>query len=208
MVEPPGVLTRDGPHGRLVAYPLREALVPVRCVALLRGVNLGGNKKVPMADLRRLVEDLGFTDVRTLLNSGNVVFTARSNAVRGAAARIQQAVLDELGVSSKVTVLTAAEVAEILDENPLAGLCDNPSRMLIAVFAEEEARGKAEALARQAWKPEVMAVGRRAAYLWCVNGIAAGQLGFAVDKALKTGVTARNLGTMTKLRGLAEAGPG
>jgi uncharacterized protein (DUF1697 family) len=181
--------------------------VPVRCVALLRGVNLGGNKKVPMTDLRRLVEALGFSDVKTLLNSGNVVFTARSNAVRGAAARIQQAVLDELGVSSKVTVLTAAEVAEILDENPLAGLCDNPSRMLIAVFAEEEARGKAEALARQAWKPEVMAVGRRAAYLWCVNGIAAGQLGFAVDKALKTGVTARNLGTMTKLRGLAEAGP-
>lgn len=176
--------------------------MPERCVALLRGVNLGGNKKVPMAELRRIVQELGFTDVSTLLNSGNVVFTARSNAVRGAAARIQQAVLDELGVSSKVTVLTAAELGAMLDENPLAGLCDNPSRMLIAVFAEAGAREKAEALAKQVWKPEVMAVGSRAAYLWCVNGIAAGQLGFAVDKALKTGVTARNLGTMTKLRGL------
>jgi hypothetical protein len=50
-----------------------------------------------------------------------------------------------------------------------------------------------------------MAVGKRAANLGRVNGIAAGQLGFAVDKALKTGVTARNLGTMSKLRGMAEA---
>ncbi|HEU4828748.1 MAG TPA: DUF1697 domain-containing protein [Gemmatimonadales bacterium] len=180
--------------------------MPQRCIALLRGVNLGGNKKVPMAELRRLVEGLGFTDVRTLLNSGNVVFTARANAVRTAAARIQQAVLDQLGVSSKVTVLTAEELGAILDENPIAGLCDNPSRMLVAVFAEEDARSRAVRLAEQRWEPEVMAVGKRAAYLWCVNGISAGQLGFAVDKALKTGVTARNLGTMTKLRAMAEAG--
>jgi uncharacterized protein (DUF1697 family) len=169
-------------------------------------VNLGGNKKVPMAELRLLVEELGFTDVRTLLNSGNVVFTARASAVRKAAAGIQQTVLDRLGVSSKVTVLTAAELGAILDENPLTGLCDNPSRMLIGVFAEEGARAKAEALATQVWKPEVMAVGSRAAYLWCVNGISAGQLGFAVDKALRTGVTARNLATMTKLRELAAGG--
>jgi uncharacterized protein (DUF1697 family) len=180
-------------------------VVPEPCIALLRGVNLGGNKKVPMAELRLLVESLGFAGVRTLLNSGNVVFTARSSAVRGAAARIEQAVLDRMGVSSKVTVLTAAELGAILDENPLAGLCDNPSRMLIAVFAEAGARAKAETLAKQTWKPEVMAVGSRAAYLWCVNGISAGQLGFAVDRALKTGVTARNLGTMTKLRALSSA---
>lgn len=181
-------------------------VVPERCIALLRGVNLGGNKKVPMAELRLLVEKLGLKDVRTLLNSGNVVFTARANVVRNAAARIEQAVLDRLGVSSKVTVLTAAELGAILDENPIAGLCDNPSRMLVAVFAEEGAKAKAEALAAQVWTPEVMAVGRRAAYLWCVDGISAGQLGFAVDRALKTGVTARNLGTMTKLRELAATG--
>lgn len=180
--------------------------MPQRCIALLRGVNLGGNKKVPMAELRRLVEELGFTDVRTLLNSGNVVFTAHANAVRTAAARIQQAVLERLGVSSKVTVLTAEELSAILDENPIAGLCDNPSRMLVAVFAEEGARTRAAGLGKEDWSPEVMAVGKRAAYLWCVNGISAGRLGFAVDKTLKTGVTARNLGTMTKLRALATNG--
>lgn len=177
--------------------------MPERCVALLRGVNLAGKKKVPMAELKALVEALGFTGVRTLLNSGNVVFTARSNAVRTAAARIQQGILDRLGVSCKVTVLTAAELGAILDGNPHADLCDNPSRLLIAVFAEPDARAKAEALMARGWHPEVLAVGARAAYLWCANGIAAGELAFAVDRALRTGVTARNLATMRKLRELA-----
>ena len=152
-----------------------------------------------MAELRRLVESLGFTDVRTLLNSGNVVFTARSNAVRSAAARIERAVLDELGVSARAIVLTADELTEIVDENPLAGICDDPSRMLIAVFTEPAARAKAEALMQDSWEPEVMAVGARAAYLWCANGISAGQLAEAVDRTLRNGVTARNLRTMTKL---------
>ena len=152
-----------------------------------------------MAELRRLVESLGFTEVRTLLNSGNVVFTARSNAVRGAAARIERAVLDELGVSARAIVLTADELTEIVDENPLAGICDDPSRMLIAVFTEPAARAKAEALMQDSWEPEVMAVGARAAYLWCANGISAGQLAEAVDRTLRNGVTARNLRTMTKL---------
>jgi uncharacterized protein (DUF1697 family) len=176
--------------------------MPERCVALLRGVNIGASKKVPMAELKRLVEALGFADARTLLNSGNVVFTARSNAVRGAAARIEQAILDEIGVSSRVTVLTAAELGAILDDNPLAGIADNPSRMVIAVFADPAARAKAEAMLEKQWAPEMLAVGSRAAYLWCVDGISAGQLGFAVDRALKNGVTARNLATMTKLRAL------
>ena len=152
-----------------------------------------------MAELRRLVESLGFTEVVTLLNSGNVVFTARASAMRGAAGRIEQAVLEALGVSARVTVLTTDELAQILDENPLAEICDDPSRMLIAVFTEPAARAKAEALMQESWKPEVLAVRKRAAYLWCVNGIAAGRLAEAVDRTLRNGVTARNLRTMTKL---------
>jgi len=177
--------------------------MPERCVALLRGVNLGGNKRVPMAELRRLVEELGFTDARTLLNSGNVVFTARANQVRGAAGRIAKAIADELGVSTTVTVLTEVEIRAIIDENPLAAIADNPSRMLIGVFAAPEARAKAQALTSRSWSPEAMVVGSRAAYLWCANGIGAGEVAFALDRALKEGVTARNVATLTKLRDLA-----
>jgi uncharacterized protein (DUF1697 family) len=177
--------------------------VPERCIALLRGVNLGGNKRVPMVELRRLVEGLGFTDVATLLNSGNVVFTARANQVRGAATRIARAIDAELGVETTVTVLTAAELRSIIDENPLTAIADNPSRMLVAVFADPSARPKADALAKREWGPETMAVGAGAAYLWCANGIGAGEVAGAVDRALKTGVTARNVTTLRKLSELA-----
>lgn len=176
--------------------------MPERCVALLRGVNLSGHKKVPMAQLKVLVEGLGFTEVSTLLNSGNVVFTCRKPQVGKAAASIQAAILEEMGVSTRVTVLTASELERMLEENPIAGMCDNTSRMLLAVFAEPAARAKAMTLMEKDWAPEVLRIGSRAAYLWCPDGISAGQLGFAMDRALKDGVTARNLGTMTKLREL------
>lgn len=173
-----------------------------RCVALLRGVNLGRAKRVPMAELRSLVEDLGFTDARTLLNSGNVVFTARPAAVRGAARKIHEAVAQRLGVSAAVMVLTGAELGKILDENPLAGVADNPSRMLIAVFADATARENAKPLAAQSWEPEMLALGSRAAYLWCPDGISAGRLFETFDRTLRDGVTARNQATMTKLLAL------
>ncbi|MCA9727704.1 MAG: DUF1697 domain-containing protein, partial [Candidatus Eisenbacteria bacterium] len=103
-----------------------------RQVAFLRGINVGKAKPVAMADLRAVVKGLGFTDVATLLNSGNLVYTA-SVAPASAAASIENAIAEELEVESRVTALTAAELRSILDENPLAGKADNPSRHLIGV---------------------------------------------------------------------------
>lgn len=173
-----------------------------RCVALLRGVNLGRAKRIAMADLRALVEELGFGDVRTLLNSGNVVFTAPARSARTAAGRIEEAIAARLGVQTRVTVLTGRELGGVLDDNPFPEAVAQPSRYLIAVFAEPSARGRAEPLLAERWEPERLALGRRAAYLWCPDGIAAGRLAEAVDRALRDGVTARNWGTMTKLHDL------
>src|SRR5881628_2807318 len=101
-----------------------------RHVALIRGINVGRAKRVAMADLRALVEDLGYGDVRTLLNSGNVVFTA-PRAGRGAADRIEKALAARLGVPARVTVLTAAELAAAISENPLREVAKDPSRLLV-----------------------------------------------------------------------------
>lgn len=156
-----------------------------------------------MADLRAVVEGLGFTDVATLLNSGNLVYTA-SVAPASAAASIEKAIAEELEVESRVTALAAADLRSILDENPLAGKADNPSRHLIGVSADPKWRQRAKTVADESWKPEAIAVGKLALYLWCPDGVHTSPLVKAVDKALNKDVTTRTWNTMQKLCDLAE----
>jgi uncharacterized protein (DUF1697 family) len=173
-----------------------------RQAALLRGVNVGPAKRVAMADLRALVEDLGYTDVRTLLNSGNVVYTAPGVAPAVAAARIEEALAARLGVRAMVVSLAAEELATAVADNPLAEVAENPSRLLVAVPADPAAGGRLEPLLEQDWSPEALALGDRVAYLWCPDGVIASRLSAAVGRALGDVVTSRNWTTMTKLQAL------
>ena len=174
-------------------------------IALLRGINVGKAKRIAMADLRALVEELGYRDVKTLLNSGNVVFTVPAAKRGDHAARIEKAIAAKAGFSCRVTVVSAGELAAILEESPLDQHAINPSRFLVCVFRDPSARVQAAALAKQDWAPERLAVGKRAAYAWCESGIAAGKLALGIDRALKDDVTARNWATMLKLQALATA---
>jgi len=178
--------------------------VASRQVALLRGINVGRAKRVAMADLRALVEGLGYGDVRTLLNSGNVVFTAPRAAPGTAAARIEKALATGLGVPARVTVLTAEEFAAVT-ENPLLGVAGDPSRLLVAFLRDPADRPKLEPLLEQDWGPEAVALGRRVAYLWCAEGILASRLAEAVNRLLGDAVTARNWATVLKLHALTQA---
>ncbi|HEV3004553.1 MAG TPA: DUF1697 domain-containing protein [Pirellulales bacterium] len=173
-------------------------------VALIRGINVGRAKRVAMADLRALVEDLGYGDVRTLLNSGNVVFTTARPAAGTAAARIEKALATKLGISARVTVLCAADLAAALSDNPLLEVASDPARLLVAVPSGPADRRKLEPLTRQDWTPEVLAVGTRVAYLWCAEGILASKLAAAVNRALGDAVTSRNWTTMMKLHALTQ----
>jgi uncharacterized protein (DUF1697 family) len=179
-----------------------------RQVALLRGINVGRAKRVAMADLRALVEELGYGDVRTLLNSGNVVYSAPKTAPEKAAAAIEAALVKRTGVSSKVIVLSAAELSDVIDQNPLVKeAAANPSRLLVAVLADPADRKKLELLAKEDWEPEALAVGKRAAYLWCPDGISAGRLADEALRLLGDRTTTRNWATMLKLQALAEPSP-
>jgi uncharacterized protein (DUF1697 family) len=171
-------------------------------VALLRGINVGRAKRVAMADLRALVEGLGYSDVRTLLNSGNVVFTSTRAASGDAASRIEKALAKRLGIASRVTVLTAAEVDAVITENPLLQVARDPTRLLITVLSNPADRRRVETLTGQSWTPEVLAVGKRVAYLWCPEGLLESRLPQALDKLLGEAITTRNWSTMTKLHAL------
>ncbi|HVE66850.1 MAG TPA: DUF1697 domain-containing protein [Thermoanaerobaculia bacterium] len=177
-----------------------------RYVALIRGINVGRAKRVAMADLRALVEKLGYGDVRTLLNSGNVVFTVPSSDRRNPARRIEDAMPARLGITARVTVLTAEELAAVVAENPLGRIADEPTRLLVTVLTDPADRKRLLPLARKDWAPEVLAVGARVAYIWCPNSMLESPLFAAVSKLLGTGATTRNWATITKLHALVQSG--
>jgi uncharacterized protein (DUF1697 family) len=187
--------------------------VSIRYVALLRGINVGKAKRVAMADLRALVEGLGFTEVSTLLNSGNVVFTAGKagggKADLKAASLIETALEKKAGITSRVTVLSAEELEDVIEANPLVGAADDHSRLLVGVAQSAEVVGRLRDIAKQDWSPERLALGKgaagrgRAIYMWIPTGVIASKLNAAVARALGDSVTSRNWATMLKLRDMA-----
>ena len=190
-----------------------------RYVALLRGINVGTAKRVGMADLRLLVEGLGCSDVSTLLNSGNVVFSALQGEPGKIAVRMQKAMESKLGVSARVMVMSGDELAAVVAANPLLMAADNPSRLLVGILGDVSDRERLTEIVTTDWGQERIALGAepggqgpdrgsaaRAVYMWMPDGVIESKLNAAVGKVLGDGVTARNWSTMLKLREMTEKG--
>ena len=173
-------------------------------VALIRGINVGRAKRVAMSDLRALVAGLGFTGVRTVLNSGNVIFTVTGKPRTGAAGLIEEGLAGKLGVSARVIVLSAGEFLTIVDENPLLGTAGEAARLLVAFFSSAADRTRLRELMQQDWTPETLAIGSRAAYLWCPEGILDSPVLESVGRALGGEMTTRNWATVMRLRALLD----
>jgi len=161
-----------------------------RYAVLLRGINVGSAKRVAMADLRELLTEAGFEDVRTHLNSGNVVLTGKSAPPK----RIEKAITDRTGLSVSCVVLTAEQLRAIIDGHPFADVATNGSRMMAHVLGGTPSEEKlAEALARD---PDNACSGPGVIYQWCPDGLLKAP---AVTEKLGVLVTARNWNTITKL---------
>lgn len=179
---------------------------PARYVALLRGVNnIGKATRVSMADLRTLFARLGFRDVRTLLNSGNVIFSVPKTGRAELRARIEAALASKLRLSVAVILLSAREIATVVRDNPFADVATDPSRLLVIVPRARANLASVRPLLKKRWAPEALALGPHVAYLWCANGVASSPLWTAVDRALDRSGTARNIATFTKALALVEA---
>jgi uncharacterized protein (DUF1697 family) len=173
-------------------------------VALLRGVNVGKGKRVPMADWRRQLERLGYAEVATLLNSGNAVFRAAKAPSPAYAAEIAAALERGLKVSTPVVVKSAAEFAAIVRENPLTAKAPNPSRLLVAFSQEAKTLKGLAALLPLAAPPDEFVIGRHAAYLHCPQGSLESKVGAALLGKAGAGVTTRNWATVLKLQALLD----
>jgi uncharacterized protein (DUF1697 family) len=187
-------------------------------VALLRGINVGGRNKVPMADLREVVTSLGHTGVSTYIQSGNVLFSTPDTDNAKLAAALESAIEDRFGIWSSVVVLSRDELAQVLTANPYP---DEPNpRMVHVVFLSAEPPGELltriaaaeSAVAAKGSRDTVQAAGQ-ALFVHTPDGFGTSELAQTLfkiisppAKAKKHGLaaTARNWATATKLLSLCD----
>jgi uncharacterized protein (DUF1697 family) len=176
-----------------------------RHIALLRGINLGSRNRVSMPELRDLLSELGYGDVRTLLQSGNVVLTSRAGADR-VARELESAIADRLGVTTAVVVRTRDEIADVIERNPLADVAEDPKRYQVSFLSDAPAPDVVRELEAADVAPEQLVVSGREIYVWHAGGIQRSPASkLLADERLGVTATARNWNTVTKLLELADA---
>jgi uncharacterized protein (DUF1697 family) len=173
-------------------------------VALLRAVNLGAHGKVAMGDLRTLLEGLGFANVRTLLNSGNVVFDAGDAAAAALEPRIERAATEELGLQTDFLVRSAKDWRALVKANPFpAEAAEDPAHVLVLACKEAPKPAAVKALAAAIEGRERIAARGAQVYVVYPDGIGRSKLTAArIEKHLGTRVTGRNWNTVQKISDL------
>src|SRR3954468_21044845 len=171
-------------------------------IALLRGINVGGHRKVPMAQLRALAEELGFANVRTYVASGNLVF---DDDGEGAAleARLEQAIERAFGFPVDVIVRSAAQWVAYVRANPMMEESErHPNQVMMMTGKEAPTQADVDALARRASANERVALAGKAIWIWFGDGAGRSKLGGAGPKGVWT---SRNWRTILKLEEMAKA---
>lgn len=173
-------------------------------VALLRAVNVGGNNLIKMADLKAICEGLGFTDVKTLLQSGNVVFKAKGSD-KSVGKKLADAIEKSHGFRPAIMVRTADEIADAMKRNPFrAEEKRDPTHLVIAFMADPPTSGAKERVAAVKVATERLHLSGRELHAHYACGQGTSKVTNAiVERALGVPCTARNWNTVTKLLNLA-----
>jgi uncharacterized protein (DUF1697 family) len=175
-----------------------------RYIVLLRGINVGGHRRVPMADLRALLAGLGYEGVRTHLQSGNVVLESKVSPQQVRRA-VEQGIVDALGVDVEVFVRTRDELADVIARDPLGHVADDPSRYLVSFLSAEPDPARVREAEAVDVGPERFVVSGRELYAWHPDGVHASKLAKVLsERRLGVTATARNWNTVTKLLALAD----
>lgn len=170
---------------------------------MLRGINLGPNRRVPMAELRALFSDAGYEAVGTYVQSGNVVLTSRADPaeLEREAGRLISA---RFGFEVPVIARTRAELTTVVELNPLGDVADDPKRYQVSFLSDELDAGMIKRLHELVVPPEAVAVAGREFYAWHPEGVARSKLwNQLAGKGLGVTATARNWTTVTTLLKMA-----
>ncbi|NNE47812.1 MAG: DUF1697 domain-containing protein [Rhodothermales bacterium] len=171
-------------------------------VVLLRGVNVGKGNRLPMADFRALLEAQGFTNVRTILNSGNAVVSSTRRSAAGHAKRVAATLQDSLGLNVNVVVKSASEFRKVVAESEFVPPADHHSKFFVA-FAQRKSQIQALSTLESLVKPpDRFLLGGQAAYMYCPGGILESKAGSALLGKIGRAVTSRNWATVLKLERL------
>jgi uncharacterized protein (DUF1697 family) len=174
-----------------------------RHVLLLRGINLGGKRRVAMADLRAALSDAGYEDVATYVQSGNVVLesTARPAELEPAVASL---IAERFGFEVPVCARSASQLAKILAHDPIPGAAEDPKHYQVTFLADRAPAVVVHRLEELATDTERVAAHGRELYTFHPDGIARSRLGKALAvKELGMSATARNWTTVTTLAEMA-----
>ncbi len=173
-------------------------------IALLRGINVGGNKKIAMSDLRALLETLGLTQVHTILQSGNVAFqsaTADRAALRG---QLEAGIEQRFGFHSDILLRTLSEFEDVVSRNPLPADLADPSKRVVMFLSDSPTPDAISALLDSYSGPETIRVVGSEAYLYYPDGLGRSKLNnVLLERKLKVSGTVRNWNTILKLLDLA-----
>lgn len=170
------------------------------CIALLRGINMGGNKKLAMSDLRAMAEKLGLAEVQTLLQSGNLVFSSAKKP-DDLEALLETSLGKQLILSTHVLVRTAPEWKKLIAGNPYAKeAARDPGHLALMLLKHKPSAASVAMLKKAIVGREVFEAEGRALYAYFPDGFGNSKFTTAlIDRTLSTTVTARNWNTVLKI---------
>lgn len=171
-------------------------------IALLRGINVGGNNLLPMQQLKQLLVDLGAAKVRTYIQSGNAVFEHPSTDAAGLGARITAAIEAACGFPPATRILTAEQFRALAEANPFPEGVAEPKTLHLYFLEREPSSPDLDALAAVAKENERFELLGRCFYLHAPDGIGRSKLAAKVERAIGVPATARNWRTVQKILGL------
>jgi len=174
-------------------------------IALFRGINVGGKSKLPMADLREILEGLGATDVNTYIQSGNAVFRYAGSETEGLADQIGLEVQIRYGFTPKVLLLSLTALKKAMEENPFREAETDPVGLHLGFLAEQPAKADLAKLESLRSGREQFRLTPSVFYLYAPDGVGRSKLAAGAEKALGVEMTDRNWRTVCTIAGMAEA---